>query len=109
VRVGVEYPGHCQVIFRNDLIDATDQRVQHAGLQAYGVLEATVASVDATYGLSTSVTDAAQLCWSAMQGLVELQAKLTHLDGLRGEPEVPIDVRATRFTSMLVNGVLRGR
>lgn len=109
VRVGVEHPGHCQVIFRDDLIDADDERVQHAGLQAYGVLESTVAAIDAAYGLSTSITDAAQLCWSAMQGLVELQAKLTHLDGLRGEPEVPIEVRATRFNSLLVSGLLRDR
>jgi len=72
VRVGVDHPGHCQVIFRNDLIDADDERVQHAGLQAYGVLETTIADIDTAYGLSMSVTDSAELCWCAMQGLVEL-------------------------------------
>ncbi len=109
VRVGVEHPGHCQVIFRNDLIEADDATLQHAGLEAYGVLESTVADIDAVYGLTMPVTDAAQLCWSAMQGLVELQAKFTFLDGLRGQPEVDIEVRATRFNSMLVNGLLRTR
>ena len=108
VRVGVEYPGHCQVIFRDDLIDEEDDRVQHAGLEAYGVLESTVAAIDNTYGLATSVTDAAQLCWSAMQGLVALQPKFAHLDALRGGTGIDIDIeeRASRFNVMLVKGML---
>ena len=109
VRVGVEHPGHCQVIFRNDLIEADDERVQQAGLQAYGVLESTIAEIDVAHGLLMTVTDAAQLCWSAMQGLVELQAKFTFLDALRSEPEVDIEVRATRFNTMLVHGLLGRR
>jgi AcrR family transcriptional regulator len=102
VRVGVEHPGHCQVIFRNDLIDPDDDRVQHAGLEAYGVLESTMADIDNVYGLSTSISDAAQLCWCAMQGLVELQPKLEHFDALHGEHPVGIEERATRFSAMLV-------
>jgi AcrR family transcriptional regulator len=106
VRVGVEYPGHCQVIFRDDLIEEGDDRVQHAGLEAYGVLESTISAIDATYGLSTSITDAAQLCWSAMQGLVALQPKFAHLDALRGSSGVDIEERASRFNAMLVRGIL---
>ena len=107
VRVGVDHPGHCQVIFRNDLIDPDDERVQHAGLEAYGVLESTIADIDAIYGLSMPVTDATQLCWSAMQGLVELQPKFAHLDALQGHAPVSIEERATRFSAMLVDGLLR--
>ncbi len=106
VRVGIEHPGHCQVIFRNDLIDADDERLRSAGLAAYGVLESTIADIDSVYGLTADVTDAAQLCWSAMQGLVELQSKLVQLDGLRGHAEVSIEERATRFSSLLVSGLL---
>ncbi len=106
VRVGVEHPGHCQVLFRNDLIEPDDEHLQRAGLEAYGVLESTVADIDATYGLSMSITDAAQLCWSSMQGLVELQAKFTQLDALHGRRAVGIDERSTRFTAMLVRGLL---
>lgn len=106
VRVGVEHPGHCQVIFRNDLIEADDERVQRAGLEAYGVLESTIAAIDAQYGLSVPVADAAQLCWSAMQGLVELQPKFAHFDLLRGQRAVSIEERANRFSAMLVGGLL---
>ena len=65
-------------------------------------------TIDAAYGLATSVTDAAQLCWSAMQGLVALQPKFAHLDALRGGTGIDIDIeeRASRFNVMLVKGML---
>jgi AcrR family transcriptional regulator len=106
VRVGVEHPGHCQVIFRNDLIEANDEHVQHAGLGAYGVLESTIAEIDAVYGLAMPVTDSAELCWSAMQGLVELQSKFEHLDALRGDAATTIEERSARFSRMLIGGLL---
>ena len=39
------HPAHCEVMFRDDVIDADDARLAEAGLAAYGVLEATVAAI----------------------------------------------------------------
>ena len=41
-----------------------------------------------------------------MQGLVELQSKFEHLDALRGDAATTIEERSTRFSTMLVGGLL---
>ncbi len=106
VRVGVRYPAHCEVIFRDDVIDADDERVQVAGLRAYGLLEATVADVAERYDPDIDVTDAARLCWSMVQGLVQLRAKFANLDVLLDVAPVDIEDRAERFTELILRGVL---
>ncbi len=68
VRVAVDYPAHCEVIFRDDVIDADDSRLKAAGLAAYGLLESTVAAIAERYNRKLPVRDAARLCWSSMQG-----------------------------------------
>jgi AcrR family transcriptional regulator len=106
VRVGVRHPAHCEVIFRDDVIDADDPRVAHAGLLAYGVLEATVTEIAERHNLAMPVTDAARLCWSAMQGLVQLHAKFVHMDARLGRQPVSIEEQATRFTELLLAGLI---
>lgn len=105
VRVGLEFPGHCQVIFRDDVIDTDDARLQHVGLEAWGVLESTVRDVIVATGSDLDVTEASQLCWSAMQGLVQLHSKFETLGEVTGATTPAIDHLAGRFTSMMLTGL----
>lgn len=105
VRVGLRYPGHCQVIFRDDVIDTDDVRLQHVGLEAWGVLESTVNDLITTTGSDLDVTEASQLCWSAMQGLVQLHSKFQTLGEVTGATTPTIEHLAGRFTSMMLTGL----
>ena len=109
VRVGVRYPAHCEVIFRDDVINADDERVQVAGLRAYSLLESTVADIAEQYNSSFDVTDAARLCWAMVQGLVQLQSKFGQLDATLGMPSIDIEARAERFTELILTGLLSSR
>lgn len=106
VRVGVRHPAHCEVIFRDDVIDADDERVQIAGLRAYGLLESTIEDVAERYNPSIDVADAARLCWSMVQGLVQLQPKFARLDVTLGLEPIDIEDRAERFTTLILVGLL---
>ena len=106
VRVASEHPAHCEVMFRDDVLSAEDPVLADAGLAAYGVLEATVAAFAERCNPALVVTDAARLCWSAMQGLVELRSKFAHLDAAAGRPVASLDEHVDRFTAMMVNGML---
>ena len=106
VRVATEHPAHCEVMFREDVIAVDDQRLAEVGLAAYGVLEATVAAVAERYNPALRVQDAARLCWSAMQGLVELQSKFAVLDTLHGQDPSPLEEHVERFTALMVIGLL---
>jgi AcrR family transcriptional regulator len=105
VRVALAYPAHCEVIWREDVIDPADARYQEAGMAAYGVLEDTIRAIAAEHNPELAVEDAARLSWSAMQGLVELRPKLARIDELGGGPAVPVDELVARFTTILVDGM----
>lgn len=109
VRVAMRHPGHCEVIFRDDVIDADDPGVERAGLLAYGVLESTVAEIIDRRHPAIDVNDAARLCWSAMQGLVQLRGKFSHMDEALGIGSPSIEDQATRFTELLLSGLLAPR
>ncbi len=105
VALAAQYPAHCQVMFRVDVVDQSDQRLMDAGLRAYGVLRDTVADLISSENLKVDLDNTTNLCWSAMQGLVELQPKLDHLDELLGRPAVDTRERIRRFTELILNGV----
>jgi AcrR family transcriptional regulator len=109
VRVGVKHPAHCEVMFRSDLIDATDRRVQEAGHRAYSVLESTVAQIAAEYNPALDISSAARLCWSMVQGLVQLQPTFAELDSTLGVASVDIEDRAERFTQLALMGFIPQR
>lgn len=109
VRVAVDYPAHCEVIFRDDVIDADDPRLQAAGLAAFGVLESTVAAIAERFNPVLPVRDAARLCWSSMQGLVQLHSKFRHMDIALGLAPRSLDDHAERFTQLIVEGLLGAR
>lgn len=109
VRVAVEYPAHCELMFRDDVIDPNNPDLALAGTAAFGVLESTVADIATRYNPALPVTDAARLCWSSMQGLVQLHSKFRHMDiGLGNEPR-SLDEHAEHFTQLIVDGLLAMR
>lgn len=108
VRVALSHPAHCQVIWREDLLHPDDAGYQEAGLAAYGVLEATIEAIAESRNPDLVIEDAAKLCWSAMQGLVELQPKLVRLDDLHHGGSIGVEEMVSRFTPLLVAGMAAG-
>lgn len=94
-------------MFRDDVIDPDDQRLAEAGLAAYGVLEDTVAALAERYNQALPVREAARLCWSAMQGLVELHVKFSKIDALHAQPTMSLDEHVDRFTQLMLKGLLQ--
>jgi AcrR family transcriptional regulator len=100
------HPAHCEVMFRHDLIDEDDMSLTECGLHAYAVLEQTVQRVIDAEGMRVAVDDAAWMCWSAMQGLVQLESKINAIHALRGATD-PISTSdlVRRFTTIIVRGM----
>lgn len=106
VRVATEHPAHCEVMFRDDVLDTNDSSLADAGLGAYSVLETTVAAIAERYNPTLPVQDAARLCWSTMQGLVQLRSKFEHMDAALAPHPTTLDEYVDRFTDLIVNGML---
>ena len=104
VQTAVRYPGHCQVMFRTDVVDTTSPELQQAGQAAYGVLENAVRAFAAKENPDLDIINASNLCWSMAQGLVELYPKITLIGELRGPPADTIEDTITRFTELIING-----
>jgi AcrR family transcriptional regulator len=100
------HPAHCEVMFRHDLIDEDDRALVDCGLHAYAVLEQTVQRVIDAEGMHVALDDAAWMCWSAMQGLVQLESKINAMHTVRGNTE-PISTSdlVRRFTTIIVRGM----
>ncbi|NNC80335.1 MAG: TetR/AcrR family transcriptional regulator [Acidimicrobiales bacterium] len=106
VQVGMNFPAHMEVAFRPDVVDGDHPSLQTCGTSAFGVLEDAVRDIAETHNPKLDVRKASHLCWSAMQGLVELHPKLTRLDEMSGVPGSSIDDLVSSFTSLLVTGFL---
>lgn len=106
VRVSRQYPAHCEVIFREDLIDTNDSEVEDAGLCAVGVLHSTITKIAAQHNPDLAIDDAVKLCWSAMQGLVQIAPKFARGDELGGQTALSTDELVARFTKLIINGLL---
>jgi AcrR family transcriptional regulator len=99
---------HCEVMFRVDVVDPEEPRLQSAGMRAYGVLESTVRSLIETEQLDVDLDDATWLCWSAMQGLVTLGPKLDVIARHHGRPEPSSADLVREFTVRIVAGLRAG-
>lgn len=106
VRVGIDYPAHMKVAFRPDVIDGDSAQMQECGLNAFVVLEDAVRDIAEAHNPQLDVRLASQLCWSAMQGLVELHDKLTAVDEVNGLPESSTEELVAGFTSLIVTGLI---
>jgi len=109
VRVAIEHPAHYEVMFRDDVLSADDPALAETGLGAHSVLEATVAAIADRYNTELPVHDVARLCWSTMQGLVELQPKFVALDAMLTRTPTSLDEHVDRFTDLIITGLLPQR
>lgn len=107
VELARAHPGHCEVMFRTDIVDQEDPEVQRCGLEAYAVLENALRDLIAAEQLTVDVDDATWLCWSAMQGLVVLEPKIAIINQMRGGSPFSTDELVRRYTHLMLNG-LRG-
>jgi AcrR family transcriptional regulator len=105
VRVGSEHPGHCQVMFRTDVVDVDDGELQLAGQRAYSILENTVRAVAEAANPELDVIEAANLCWAVSQGLLELYPKIAFIGTLQGHPTPAMEDLVERFTHLVLDGL----
>jgi AcrR family transcriptional regulator len=105
VSLATEYPAHCQVMFRPDVIDNDDECLTESGMRAYGLLHDVVRDLIEAEGLDADVDAAAELCWATMQGLVVLEPKLALIDAHEGRPALPTRDRVRRLTTLMLDGI----
>jgi AcrR family transcriptional regulator len=109
VSVAIERPGHCAVVFREDAVIDDDPDYLEASDTAFGVLLATVQRLVDECAPDLDVMSAATLCWSTMQGLVDLHETMTEV-AKRHATDVPeISDLAEIYTRMIVDGLLPRR
>jgi len=108
VETGLRYPAHCQVMFRADVVDCEDPAYQAAGERAYAVLTDAIRAVAAAENPDLDIDDAAELCWSTMQGLLVLHPNMVRRRETFGLPVLDLENRVTTFTRLLIEG-LRAR
>lgn len=89
VEVARTNPGHCAIAFRHDLLNNDDPELVTAGDEAYAVLSDAVQHVADTVNPDLDVVNTSRLCWSSMQGLIELHTSMTVVSEHRGEPAPP--------------------
>jgi AcrR family transcriptional regulator len=106
VRVGLQYPAHCEVVFREDVIDPDNPTYQEVGFSAFSVLVETIAEIANERNRALNVEDAARLCWSAMQGLVQLHPKIARIDVIDGKPPSTTEDLVSKFTNIMLAGIL---
>jgi AcrR family transcriptional regulator len=105
VETGMRYPAHCELMFRSDLVDCEAPEYVMAGQHAYAILADTVRAVAAADHPDLDVDDAADLCWSAMQGLLVLHPNMARRRAAQGLPERGLEDYVVRFTNLLLTGL----
>ncbi|MEM8709212.1 MAG: TetR/AcrR family transcriptional regulator [Actinomycetota bacterium] len=108
VELGVSHPGHCAVVFRQDLIRGDDPEYMVEATKAYAVLNDALVAVAAEVNPDLDIDLAAATSWSAMQGLIELRPILLKQEQGHArvvpEHDVTIGDLAERISRMLVDG-----
>jgi len=105
VELARSHPAHCQVMFRTDIVDTDDADFQATGLRAYNVVERVVRELLEAEQLDVPLDDATWLCWSAMQGLVVLEPKISVINQLKSGSPISTAELVARFTRLIVNGM----
>ena len=104
VEVARSSPGHCAVMFRHDLLDTDDPAYGECGDGAHGRLTAVLGAVRDTYNPNLDVDLAAGLCWSAMQGLVQLHPNMAEVAERHDRRLADPGDLAERFARLLAEG-----
>jgi len=102
------HPGHCQVMFRTDIIDTDNEDLRVIGQKCYGLLLTSVTELIEEEALEANPADVAALCWTAMQGLVVLRPKMELVDKMQGRPAISSAARIDRLTALMLDGI-RGK
>ena len=105
VALASTHRGNTEVMFRTDIVDPDDPELQACGLGSYEVLHSVVRRMVDGEGLSADVEEVTWLCWSAMQGLVQLAPKFELVAMLRGDEPPEVDELIARFTILMVDGI----
>ena len=105
VSLARSHRGHCEVMFRVDIIDTENPQLLECGIAGYEVLESAVAALIEAEGLRVALDDATWFCWSAMQGLVQLEPKINLINALHGGVPVSTDDLISRFMNLTLNGL----
>lgn len=109
VVTGRDYPAHCAVVFRSDLVDTHDPEYERWGLRTYEFLEDTVRAVAERHHPELDIGDASRTCWAAMQGLLELIGPMGEIARKRGEAPVDLIEQAEATTRLMLTGLLPSR
>jgi len=102
------HPAHCDVMFRDDVVDEDNAELAGAGMCAFEMLDSTVRALIESEGLDADVDVVTSLCWATMQGLVVLAPKLDHVCEAHGRAKFAGPELVRQFTEITVAG-LRAR
>lgn len=108
VNIALSHPAHCQVIFRNDVIDPLDPEYRRAGSGAYAVLTDRLEAVRDHLDADFDIHLAAKLCWTTLQGLLAIFDTMISLD--ESEDRIPFERNQLieEFTRTIVGGLANG-
>lgn len=106
VEVSRSSPGHCAVVFRHDLVDATDPGYREWGDKAHGQLSDAVTAIRDQCNPDLDVDLAIAACWSAMQGLVDLYPNMSAVAGGHDRELADLGDMAESFARLLARGLL---
>ena len=95
VRLGMERPAHCAVMFRHDMIDDGDEELDLISYQAFQRLEDLMIDLRDELGADFDIGDATALCWSSMQKISEV----------RGYRSIDVDELIRRLTAFMLDGL----
>lgn len=113
VSVARRHPAHFAVMFRPDLGPEEDE-VAEAGAAAFGELVTTIEEIRDRFAPDLDVMDAAMMCWTMVQGLVELGDALVDevsetlsevAGGKRVAGEEGLEALVDRMTRLAVRGM----
>ncbi len=106
VTVSIEHPGHCAVVFDADAVDAEDPAYAEWGTRAFGVLVGAIERLAREENPDLDVELAAFLCWSMVQGLVDIHGPVQKMAAKRGTTLSEIPDLAESFTHLLIAGLV---
>ncbi|MFN6121943.1 MAG: TetR/AcrR family transcriptional regulator [Actinomycetes bacterium] len=103
-------PGHCQVMFRYDVVDYHDDDLHHWSDEAYALLATTTRAVVGEID-DRAAHRSALLWWSTVNGLTPLETSFATVSTeVAGQPEpATTDELVEEFAAMVLHGIERGR
>lgn len=107
VSLARSHPGHCAVMFRTDLVDTEDEELQLCGMGAYAVLQEVIGNVLTALDSDVDLDLATWMCWSTMQGLVQLEPKFEVISRSKGFDQPSTTELIDRFSELIVRGLRR--